>query len=357
MSNSGYILIAVSTVYFTYFIYRLICLFIKSHSSFWICPVIYLIVLVISLPAVNFLDIKAVIYYHILVIALLLEIVYFFTKKYSFMKYIIPTGLACVVLVTGIFAYGYYNMNHIVQTKYQLYSSKIDYLKIAVIADLHMGVSINQQKLQGICEEINDEKPDLVILAGDIFDENTTYQEMQDACTILGSMYQSQGIYYVFGNHDQNLYTNSAQYETSDIIAAMEKNGINVLDDEVVEIENLTIIGRGDARFYNDGTRLSMSNLYSNRDDSRYVIVIDHQPLDLETNAALGCDLQVSGHTHGGQLFPQGLIQSLTSDTLVYGKRQINQFSAITTSGLSGWRYPIKTGAPSEYVIIEINEK
>lgn len=350
-------LIAVSSVYFTYFIFRIIRLFIKSHISFWICPILYLILLAISLPAVNFLDIKAVIYYHILVVALLLEIVYFFTKKYTCIKYIIPTGLACAVLVTSIFIYGYYNMNHIVKTKYQLYSNKIDYLKIAVIADLHMGVSINQQKLQEICDEINDEKPDLVILAGDIFDENTTYQQMQDACTILGAMYQSQGIYYVFGNHDQNFYTSSAQYATSDIIVAMEKNGINVLDDEVIETEDLTIIGRGDAHFYNDSSRLSMSDLYLNRNDNRYVIVIDHQPLDLETNAALGCDLQVSGHTHGGQLFPQGMIQSLTSDTLVYGKRQINQFTAITTSGLSGWRYPIKTGAPSEYVIIEINEE
>ena len=113
------------------------------------------------------------------------------------------------------------------------------------------------------------------------------------------------------------------------------------------------IIGRRDAGYYQDGERLTMQELYPQH-TQHFVLVLDHQPLDLQTNASLKVDLQLSGHTHGGQLFPQGLIQSLTSDTLVYGKRKIGELTAITTSGISGWRYPIKTGAPSEYVIIEI---
>lgn len=355
MLKSGYIIIALASFYFAYFVFRLLGLLIKKHLSWWLYPLLYLLVVIISLPAAHFLDIKAVLYYHILVVSLFLEIVYFFTKHHSFIRYLIPTGLSCLIIVASIFGYGYYNIHHIVATNYQLYSDKIDHLKIAVIADLHMGVSVNKQKLQDICQEINLENPDVIILAGDIFDENTTYQQMKDACVILGTMTQNQGIYYVYGNHDQNLYTNQAQYQVTDIEKEMEKNGIVVLDDEIVENEKFTIIGRGDARFYNDGNRMPMTELYSKKKGDNYIIVIDHQPLELESNAALGCDLQISGHTHGGQLFPQGLIQSLTSDTLIYGKREIDNFTAITTSGISGWRYPIKTGAPSEYVIIEIN--
>ena len=82
--------------------------------------------------------------------------------------------------------------------------------------------------------------------------------------------------------------------------------------------------------------------------------MLDHQPLNLDENAALGIDLQLFGHTHGGQLFPMGIVQSLTSDTLIRGQRDIGDFTAITTTGIAGWRYPIKTGAPSEYVIINI---
>ena len=95
----------------------------------------------------------------------------------------------------------------------------------------------------------------------------------------------------------------------------------------------------------------SINRLYKK---DNYTILLDHQPLDLEQNASLGIDLQLSGHTHGGQLFPMGIVQSLTSDTLVRGQRNIDDFTAITTTGMSGWRYPIKTGAPSEYVIIKV---
>ena len=355
MLNSGFIIIALASFYFAFFAYRLLTLVLKIHLTLWIYPILYLLVLLISLPAANFLNIKAVIYYHILAVAIFLEIVYFFTKKYVFMRYIIPTGLACAIIVACIFGYGFYNMHHIVKTTYRLQSDKIDHLKIAVIADLHMGVSVDQQKLQAICDEINQDQPDLVVLAGDIFDENTTIQQMKDACAVLATIDHNLGIYYVYGNHDQNLYTSTAQYQASDIETEMEKNGITVLDDEIAEKGNITVIGRGDARFYNDGNRMAMTELYTEKTKDSYVIVIDHQPLELESNASLGCDLQISGHTHGGQLFPQGVIQSLTSDTLVYGKREIGEFTAITTSGISGWRYPIKTGAPSEYVIIEIN--
>lgn len=137
----------------------------------------------------------------------------------------------------------------------------------------------------------------------------------------------------------------------------MESNGIEVLEDEIVILENINIIGRKDASFWGTNPRLSTSELLAKIPDNKkdnYTILLDHQPLDLEQNASIGIDLQLSGHTHGGQLFPMGIVQSLISDTLIRGQRNIDDFTAITTSGMSGWRYPIKTGAPSEYVIIKI---
>ena len=85
----------------------------------------------------------------------------------------------------------------------------------------------------------------------------------------------------------------------------------------------------------------------------KLVLGISHQP-DTFTQAKNVVDLQLSGHTHGGQLFPMGIIQSLASDTLVSGSREIGDFTAITSSGIAGWRYPIKTGARSEYVVINV---
>lgn len=354
MMFAGYGLIALSSIYFTFFIFRFLKLFLKITVSFWLLTIIYFVVFLISRPALHFLNIEAVVYFHILVVALFLEILYFFVKKYRIWQYLIPTGLLCVVIVAMIFGYGYYNMHHVVEKDYILNSDKISDLKIAVIADLHMGLSMDLADLEDLCNEISQKKADIIVLDGDIFDEYTTYQQMKESCKILSSIYNTKGIYYVYGNHDSNLYTSTPQYQSENIRDEFEKNHVTVLDDEIKMIDNITIIGRGDARFYNDGNRLEMKELYQNKTDENYVIVLDHQPLDLELNASLGCDLQISGHTHGGQLFPQGLIQSLTSDTLVYGKRTIDDFTAITTSGIAGWRYPIKTGAPCEYLIIEV---
>lgn len=354
MMFTGYGLLALATIYFTFFIYRLLKLFLKKTIPLWIIPMLYFIIFIISLPARHFLNIEAVIYFHILAVSLILEIIYFFIKKYKISQYLIPTGLLCVLVVSCIFGYGYYNMHHIVEKKYVLKSDKIDDLKIAVIADLHMGLSMDEDGLKKLCDEISQKKVDIVVLDGDIFDEYTSYQQMKNSCQILGSLYNTKGIYYVYGNHDSNLYTATPQYQAQDIKKEFEKNDVVVLDDEMKIVDNITIIGRGDARFYNDGNRLTMEELYQNKTNDNYVIVLDHQPLDLELNESLGCDLQISGHTHGGQLFPQGIVQTLTSDTLVYGKRQINDFTAITTSGVAGWKYPIKTGAPCEYLIIEV---
>ena len=137
----------------------------------------------------------------------------------------------------------------------------------------------------------------------------------------------------------------------------LENNGITVLDDEVVCLDDVNIIGRKDASFWGENPRLSSEELYQKIPEdkkSNYTILLDHQPLDLNENADVGVDLQLSGHTHGGQLFPMGIIQSLASDTLVSGSREIGDFTAITSSGIAGWRYPIKTGARSEYVVINV---
>lgn len=98
------------------------------------------------------------------------------------------------------------------------------------------------------------------------------------------------------------------------------------MDDEVVCLDDVNIIGRKDASFWGENPRLSSEELYQKIPEnkkSNYTILLDHQPLDLNENADVGVDLQLSGHTHGGQLFPMGIIQSLASDTLVSGSREI----------------------------------
>ena len=179
---------------------------------------------------------------------------------------------------------------------------------------------------------------------------------MIEASKVLSTIDNDLGIYYVYGNHDNGRYEGMT-FGPEEIKENLENNGVTVLDDEVVCLDDVNIIGRKDASFWGNNPRLSSEELYQKIPEDKkynYTILLDHQPLDLNENADIGVDLQLSGHTHGGQLFPMGIIQSHASDTLVSGSREIGDFTAITSSGIAGWRYPIKTGARSEYVVINV---
>ena len=97
-----------------------------------------------------------------------------------------------------------------------------------------------------------------------------------------------------------------------------------------------------------------MNEILNESDLSKYIVVLDHQPVEYEENAQEGVDLQLSGHTHGGQVFPYGMIYDL-SDRLNYGEYEIKDMKQIVSSGLTGWGWPMRNEAKCEYVLININ--
>lgn len=319
---------------------------------------IILLVILVSIPAVNIFSLYAIIYFHFLVISVILELLYLFLKRYRLYTWVFTTGLLSLVVMGCILGYGYYNMRNVVLTNYSLETNKIDTLKVLQITDLHMSNSVNIAKLEECVKEMNAQKPDIVFLTGDIFDEKTPREDMETASKILGKLDNKLGIYYVYGNHDKSTYTSKPKFTGIDVKNNLEENGIVVLEDTVATIDNITIVGRSDASAYRqtNTTRRSTKELLKNVNPDNYIIVLDHQPIELEANAVAGVDLQLSGHTHGGQLFPMGPIEAMMNGNLVYGTRTMDDFVAITSSGIAGWGNPIKTGAPSEYVIIDINK-
>lgn len=355
----GLIAVIPGIIYFTYFINRFLRTVLNIHTNFLIIFVIGLVVFVLSIPAMNTLEIYGVVYYHLLVIMIILELLNIYLKRYSIYRITFTTGILGVVVLALVLGFGYYNIKHVIATNYELTSNKIDNLKIIEIADLHMSTSMNVDELQEYCDEMSLLNADLVVLTGDIFDENTPLNDMISASAALSTIKNKQGIFYVYGNHDNGSHAfTEVDFGPEEIRENLEANGIIVLEDEVVSLDNVNIIGRKDASFWGTNPRMATADLLALiPEDKRnnYTIMLDHQPLNLDENAALGIDLQLSGHTHGGQLFPMGIVQSLTSDTLIRGQRDIGDFTAITTTGIAGWRYPIKTGAPSEYVVVSVN--
>ena len=354
----GLIAIIPGVIYFTFFINRFMRSVLNIHTNRFYLIILAIIVTIVSIPAMNTLELYGVIYYHLLVITLILEFLNIWLQRFNIYRFTFITGILGVLVTVLCLGYGYYNIKHVVATTYDLSSDKIDDLKIIGIADLHMSTSLDVLQLQKYCDEMSELNADLVVLTGDIFDENTPLDDMVDASKALSTIKNKLGIYYVYGNHDNGSRNfDDVAFGPEEIKENLEKNGITVLEDEVITLDKINIIGRKDASFWGNNPRLATSELLAMIPEDKcdnYTIILDHQPLDLDENAALGIDLQLSGHTHGGQLFPMGIVQSLTSDTLIRGQRTIHDFTAITSSGMAGWRYPIKTGAPSEYVIINV---
>lgn len=263
--------------------------------------------------------------------------------------------LVPVLLTAVIMVYGIWNMNHVIRTEYRLKSSKLSRnYKIALIADTHYGTIQDGRLLKDKIEEINAQKPDLVILAGDIVEEGTSKEKMHEVFQVLGGLESTYGTYFVFGNHDPQNYSDKPSYTKKDLLGTIEDQGITVLRDKAVELgQDLVLAGRKDAGWNNSDRRLTSDRLLARVDKNRYVIVADHQPLEAEENAAQGADLQLSGHTHAGQIFPIGVINTLRGD-LNYGEFHFDDLTAIVTSGFTGWGFSFRTQAHCEYVMVNL---
>lgn len=256
----------------------------------------------------------------------------------------------------------YYTATHVVITRYNLYTDKSpgqQNLKILMISDLHFGTTMNADKLAKYCKQVDTFKPDLVVLDGDMFDENTKKGYMEAACQLLGQIKSTYGVFYVFGNHDARSYRSNAYFTKKDIITNLNCSKIVVLDDEVKLINNkFYIIGRKDASFSRRALRKTLPELLKGTDKKKFIILLDHQPLDLQKASEYGIDLQLSGHTHGGQIWPSGLISQLFHiNELTYGYKKINNYQIIVSSGMGAWSYPLRLGSKSEIVQIQLHSK
>ncbi|MBQ8289206.1 MAG: metallophosphoesterase [Clostridia bacterium] len=283
-------------------------------------------------------------------------------KVCSVWKKIYGSGAIPILLTAVILVGGYFNLHNVVQTNYTIRTEKNirdEGYRIALLADIHYGVSLDYDELLAKCEEINAADPDIVILCGDVIDGSTTGDQMREVYRALGTLESEFGTYYVHGNHDRPFSYDDYTYSTDDLLNTIKENGITIIDDRVVQItEDFVLVGREDRssdRFGNGG-RASLDELFASVDTSDFVLTLDHQPNQYAENGKIGTDLLLSGHTHGGQLFPINWIQELIPfNDGVHGRYEIDaDTTAIVTSGFAGWNYPVKTAAPAEYVIIDV---
>lgn len=220
-------------------------------------------------------------------------------------------------------------------------------LKIVAISDMHLGYGIGVDELKEWIEIINAENPDIVLIAGDMIDNSTKPLFAKEFYSYFKDIKATKGIYMCLGNHEYISGLNNS-------LDFIQKTGIHLLRDSVAEVDSsFYIVGRDDKMNPN---RKPLSELTANLDKTKPIILLDHQPYNLEESEANGVDLQFSGHTHQGQVWPISLItHSIYEQDHGYIKK--GNTNIYVSSGIGIWGGKFRIGTQSEYVVINLKSK
>lgn len=258
-------------------------------------------------------------------------------------------ALALGVGLVALLGYGYwhYEQKERVELSLELAKPMPRSLKVVALSDLHLGYTISRAELARWVDMINAESPDLILIAGDVIDgylRPVIESGMHEELTRLRSRL---GVYACLGNHE---YIQGG-HQQADWFA---RAGIRLLRDEAVLVDNsLYIIGRDDRTARG---RKPLDSLVAGLDRDKPMILLDHQPYHLEEAERVGIDLQLSGHTHRGQVFPINLLVDLMYErSHGYYRRGGTQY--YISSGLGIWGGKFRIGTQSEYVCMTLKGK
>lgn len=267
-------------------------------------------------------------------------------------RYYVP---AIAVFITIVYlGGGYYYANHVFRTDYEITTEKeVGDLTIVQITDSHIGTLFDGDGFMEYIEEINQIHPDIVVVTGDFVDDSTTRTAMEKSCEALGALNAKYGVYYVYGNHDKGYNGSERGFTARDLNDELEKNSVQVLEDESILVDDrFYVIGRQDRQ---ETQRADMDTLVNDLDQSKYMIVLDHQPGDYDAQMEAGVDLVLSGHTHGGQFWPiNNLGEWIHANCMTYGHEKRENTDFIVSSGIADWDLKFRTGCISEYVVIHV---
>lgn len=284
---------------------------------------------------------------HWLVMAMVLSWVIFFAAKLLAPKLdVAPMVVTLLALALVTSAYGIWNSS---QVKVNRVSVRLDQLpeqwrgrRAVVVADTHLGNIRNTNFAKKVTKLISDQQPDIVLFPGDLYDGTIDdYGKMVAPFTGITSRF---GVYFAAGNHEEFR-------DRAAMLGPLRQVGIHVLDNEVVDVDGLQVIGIN----YSDATTAEKEKAVLDTlslDKDRASILIKHVPDELETARDAGIDLQVSGHTHVGQMWPFSLVTKRIFGPFFYGLNPLDSLQVYTTSGAGTWGPPQRVGTTPEIAVI-----
>lgn len=266
----------------------------------------------------------------------------------------VATCLVAVVLVAGIIGYGTWNALHPWVRHYDIAVAKpagsLQQLRVVMVSDIHMGNIVNGDRVLALVNKINSLNPDLVLLPGDLIDGDIGPFVRQNVPDILHMLKPKYGTFAAFGNHDYLGGDGEEAYRL------LQEAGVTVLRDDFWKVDDsFYIVGRDDitGQRFSGTRRQELSTLLEGVDRSLPVLLMDHQPYRLEEAQEQGVDLQLSGHTHHGQLFPYNLITKKIFE-MDWGYLRKGDFQVIVTCGFGTWGPPVRLGNKPEILDVTI---
>jgi uncharacterized protein len=270
---------------------------------------------------------------------------------------IIGVGTFTILIYAAILLRGSWNAWTPIVRPYTLDVAKqaghLKQLRIAVASDIHLGTLVGRRHLSLLVKRINEMKPDIVLLPGDVIDDAVEPFKRNNYGSILAGLKSKYGTYAVLGNHE---YIGG---KIEEFVKLMAEAGIPVLLDQSVKIAgSFYIVGRKDKsadrlRGMQGGGRLPVQELVAELDHSLPLILMDHQPSALAEAAEGGIDISLSGHTHRGQMAPSHFITRRLFE-LDWGYMRKGLMHAIVSSGYGTWGPPIRIGSRAEIVDITV---
>lgn len=283
---------------------------------------------------------------------------------------VISIGSVVVACAVATCLYGIFNARNIKVNEYSVTVNKScgsdKHLKAVLVADLHMGYAIGVDHITNMVKKINEQNADIVIIAGDIFDNS--YDGMDDPEGIkaqLKSIKSKYGVYAVYGNHDIDekilmgftFDWGGKQLNSEKMTNFIKECDIKLINDESVLInDEFYLAGRRDTDKpgTEDGTRAEISELTKDLDKTKPIFVLSHEPDELQKTADAGADIDFSGHTHDGQLFPGNLTIGLFWENPCGMIKKDNMYS-IVTSGVGVYGTFMRVGTDAEICSIDID--
>lgn len=219
--------------------------------------------------------------------------------------------------------------------------------RIAVVSDIHLGPVLGRAHTQRIVDSINATRPDLVAVVGDLVDGSVA--DLGRAAEPLAGLEARHGSYFVTGNHEY--FSGAAEW-----VDHVRELGLHPLENARVEIGGFDLAGVNDVAGESEGQGPDFAAALGDRDRGRASVLLAHQPVVIHDAVEHGVDLQLSGHTHGGQLWPGNFLAELANPT-VAGLERYGDTQLYVSRGAGAWGPPVRVGAPSDITVVELASK